>query len=94
MATKMTYQAEVRVEQPQEMATPQMVRMEDIPAEALEAAGLEVPQPSAIAPSAAPAVDVAGVDWKRVGRNDLCPCGSGKKFKACHYPTLRQQGVI
>jgi preprotein translocase subunit SecA len=21
---------------------------------------------------------------KKVGRNDPCPCGSGKKFKACH----------
>jgi len=21
---------------------------------------------------------------KKVGRNDLCPCGSGKKFKNCH----------
>jgi len=21
---------------------------------------------------------------ERVGRNDLCPCGSGKKFKRCH----------
>ena len=20
----------------------------------------------------------------KVGRNDLCPCGSGKKYKACH----------
>ncbi|WP_371876254.1 SEC-C metal-binding domain-containing protein [Dictyobacter vulcani] len=20
----------------------------------------------------------------RVGRNDLCPCGSGKKYKKCH----------
>ena len=20
----------------------------------------------------------------RVGRNDLCPCGSGKKYKHCH----------
>jgi len=20
----------------------------------------------------------------RVGRNDACPCGSGKKYKACH----------
>ncbi|MDG3003821.1 preprotein translocase subunit SecA [Paludisphaera mucosa] len=25
---------------------------------------------------------------KKVGRNDPCPCGSGKKFKACH---MRQQ---
>ena len=23
-------------------------------------------------------------DTKEVGRNDLCPCGSGKKFKKCH----------
>ena len=21
---------------------------------------------------------------KRVGRNDVCPCGSGKKYKTCH----------
>ena len=20
----------------------------------------------------------------RVGRNDMCPCGSGKKYKKCH----------
>ncbi len=26
----------------------------------------------------------------KVGRNDLCPCGSGKKFKSCH---LRKGGV-
>ena len=24
------------------------------------------------------------IDFKGVGRNDLCPCGSGKKFKNCH----------
>jgi len=21
---------------------------------------------------------------EKVGRNDLCPCGSGKKYKRCH----------
>ncbi|HRC63286.1 MAG TPA: SEC-C metal-binding domain-containing protein [Dehalococcoidia bacterium] len=21
---------------------------------------------------------------KKVGRNELCPCGSGKKYKRCH----------
>lgn len=26
----------------------------------------------------------APVDWTSVGRNDPCPCGSGKKFKKCH----------
>ncbi len=25
---------------------------------------------------------------KRLGRNDPCPCGSGKKWKKCHYPQL------
>ena len=26
-------------------------------------------------------------DWSSVGRNDPCPCGSGKKFKKCHGAT-------
>jgi len=30
----------------------------------------------------------ANVDWSNVGRNDPCPCGSGKKFKKCHGATL------
>jgi preprotein translocase subunit SecA len=30
----------------------------------------------------APVAEVAGV--ARVGRNDACPCGSGKKYKHCH----------
>jgi len=25
-----------------------------------------------------------GADWSNVGRNDPCPCGSGKKYKKCH----------
>ncbi|MDQ6829423.1 MAG: preprotein translocase subunit SecA [Gemmatimonadota bacterium] len=36
--------------------------------------------------------DAAGsepVDWSSVGRNDPCPCGSGKKFKKCHGAALR-----
>ena len=23
-------------------------------------------------------------EWDKTGRNDPCPCGSGKKFKQCH----------
>jgi preprotein translocase subunit SecA len=26
----------------------------------------------------------ARVSGKKMGRNDPCPCGSGKKFKKCH----------
>jgi preprotein translocase subunit SecA len=22
--------------------------------------------------------------WGEVGRNDMCPCGSGKRYKHCH----------
>jgi len=34
---------------------------------------------------ARPGVDPANPDtWGRVGRNDACPCGSGRKFKHCH----------
>jgi preprotein translocase subunit SecA len=29
----------------------------------------------------------AATDWENVGRNDPCPCGSGKKFKKCHGVT-------
>ncbi|HBC69869.1 MAG TPA: hypothetical protein DCZ56_05940 [Sutterella sp.] len=24
------------------------------------------------------------IDFSHVGRNDPCPCGSGKRFKNCH----------
>ena len=27
---------------------------------------------------------VEKIDGKKVGRNDLCPCGSGQKYKQCH----------
>jgi preprotein translocase subunit SecA len=26
----------------------------------------------------------AGRSTQKVGRNDPCPCGSGKKYKQCH----------
>ncbi|MEI8146750.1 MAG: SEC-C metal-binding domain-containing protein, partial [Alphaproteobacteria bacterium] len=47
--------------------------------------GLSGPSPFAATP-----VDAASRDpnnpatWGKVGRNDPCPCGSGKKFKHCH----------
>jgi preprotein translocase subunit SecA len=31
-----------------------------------------------------PMVAPVPVDIKNIGRNDPCPCGSGKKFKKCH----------
>lgn len=34
-----------------------------------------------------PAAPGAGGPSRRVGRNDPCPCGSGKKYKFCHLKT-------
>ncbi len=42
-------------------------------ATAATAAGAETAQPV-----------VKDSEWDTVGRNDACPCGSGKKFKFCH----------
>ena len=47
-----------------------------------EGAATEVPVVKA-GPGELPWPD--GVDAKRVGRNEPCPCGSGLKFKECHY---------
>jgi preprotein translocase subunit SecA len=35
-----------------------------------------------------PGVSGVSADWSNVGRNDPCPCGSGKKFKKCHGANL------
>jgi hypothetical protein len=29
------------------------------------------------------------IDFAAAGRNEPCPCGSGRKFKACHYDRER-----
>lgn len=31
---------------------------------------------------------------KKIGRNDLCPCGSGKKYKNCHLPLGGWDGPV
>ena len=36
------------------------------------------------APPAAPPPETFKRDGRKVGRNEPCPCGSGKKFKQCH----------
>ena len=38
----------------------------------------------ALVEQAAPLVVAADPQYANVGRNDACPCGSGKKFKHCH----------
>lgn len=45
--------------------------------------GQQPPQVRAKAPAASPAPDAAPGASSRPGRNDPCPCGSGRKFKNC-----------
>ena len=53
-------------------------------------AAAEATDPSGAQVVPMPAPRTAGVDpddpatWSRSGRNDPCPCGSGKKYKHCH----------
>ena len=82
-AVGMIFTAEIRVQGPQPaQQQPQMMRVDN------EGEG-EADN------GAAPAeFDVDSVDWSRLGRNDACLCGSGKKFKNCHYGDLRAAGKI
>jgi preprotein translocase subunit SecA len=84
-------QQEIEQEEAREDAAPLMFNLEDMPPELQEQHGIATH--SAASTAVAP-VALGNVDWKRVGRNEACPCGSGKKFKSCHYPLLRQEGVI
>ena len=64
--------------------------------EAASAAGVQGPSPEAIASAAAAAGGAKAATvmkdktdpWADVGRNDPCPCGSGKKYKKCHGAVL------
>ncbi|MDB5973741.1 MAG: secA, partial [Nevskia sp.] len=55
-----------------------------------EAASADAPQlaepgrPLAAPEAFAPAADTFVRELPKVGRNDACPCGSGKKYKQCH----------
>jgi preprotein translocase subunit SecA len=80
-AVRMIYMAQVRREPAQQTPQPQMQRV-------------DAPAIAAAPTNGAPDFDESRTDWSKVGRNDPCPCGSGKKFKSCHYPELRAKGVI
>ena len=46
--------------------------------------GLEEQRPAGATGAAASAATAAAGSVPRVGRNQPCPCGSGKKYKHCH----------
>jgi len=51
----------------------------------------KAPKAAAASPAASPAAPMRppfrrpqSLNFAGVGRNDICPCGSGKRFKNCH----------
>jgi preprotein translocase subunit SecA len=62
------------------------------PAEPPTARAAARPDPVVVGAGKVRSIDPGAVggatDWTNVGRNDPCPCGSGKKFKKCHGATL------
>jgi preprotein translocase subunit SecA len=57
-------------------------------------AGTDVVLAANVEPTGVPGDWPDDVNPKLVGRNDVCPCGSGMKFKNCHYSILRETGLI
>jgi preprotein translocase subunit SecA len=63
------------------------------PGEAPAGAPVARPEPTVVGAGrvkslSAPGGAAAPADWASVGRNDPCPCGSGRKFKKCHGASL------
>ncbi|MCP8941136.1 preprotein translocase subunit SecA [Alsobacter sp. SYSU M60028] len=89
--TAQLMRVEVMFQQPEEPSLPPMQASHidattgqdefggvDVSARAAAALGISADDPSARRDPNDPAT------WGRVGRNEPCPCGSGKKFKHCH----------
>jgi preprotein translocase subunit SecA len=62
---------------------------EEDPAELLQ----QLEQAVATATQQAPAAAPKRREAPKIGRNDNCPCGSGKKFKKCHGAILEAEGA-
>ena len=87
-----TLLTKLRIQQPDDVNAIEAQRRADESALAFRHPSAETPAPSADPATAAPPPSGApGAErqpfrrnQKKVGRNDPCPCGSGKKYKQCH----------
>jgi preprotein translocase subunit SecA len=83
----------IQIGQPEQLRTPQIIELKpEVSAVAMaEAEGSAPLKPGKVAPDFIAALQTlqnvgAHNDHKTLGRNDPCWCGSGKKYKRCHYP--------
>ena len=66
---------------PQQLLHPEVER---IPVASETSASAPAPTPAHRKSSSPERVQTIRRDQPKVGRNDPCPCGSGKKYKKCH----------
>jgi preprotein translocase subunit SecA len=64
-------------QQPQEVATEGHTKKTDL-------SGMRESRPDLLTNTSEPRSNAPARAEKKVGRNDPCPCGSGKKYKNCH----------
>ena len=84
--TRILFRVQVRQEEDLQAMDEQMQAPKELHYEHAEASALGDYDPEAaleVPPPAAPAQPFIR-EGDKVGRNDPCPCGSGKKFKQCH----------
>ena len=77
----------VQIQDPEELETQERQRRasaaKDMDFQHRNAAALHEPEPVAEGDAGAPKGETFVREEKKVGRNEPCPCGSGKKFKVC-----------
>jgi len=49
-----------------------------------DASNARLARPAPLASAGGPVRRPQSLNFAGVGRNDICPCGSGKRFKNCH----------
>ncbi len=77
-----THSAEDETTTPLQAAAQHAVADGDLPADEEDIA--PAPRSQAPAPPQTKQQTVVNDEWSKTGRNEPCPCGSGKKFKLCH----------
>ena len=77
--------ARVKIRAEEDVEAVDAQRQTDTPMEFRHAdAGALGREPEPAAAAQQPAVEPFVRDGRKVGRNEQCPCGSGKKYKHCH----------
>jgi preprotein translocase subunit SecA len=86
-----TLLARVRIRSEEEVAALEAAERQQVEARLLQsqfqhqdAGGYSADEEAADVLSAQNGVAQVRLDEPKVGRNDPCPCGSGKKYKHCH----------